>query len=169
VNLFAYSIVLLGLAVLSSYHKPLQWLAAIFGPLFHELIIITGRRKQKKGIPLFVSPASGVRVLDVFEGGAADKMGITAGDVITGINGRRVEREEDLSAVLEQYPTFIWVDRTNLDGRSGTCEFSQYPTGVNRLDVIVVPRNSSVVTTAVEISSPLKRLIRKLRSRRNRA
>lgn len=169
VNLFAYSIVLLGLAVLSSYQKPLQWLAAIFGPLFHELIIITGRRKQKKGIPLFVSPASGVRVLDVFEGGAADKMGITAGDVITGINGRRVEREEDLSAVLEQYPTFIWVDRTNLDGRSETCEFSQYPTGVNRLDVIVVPRNSSVVTTAVEISSPLKRLIRKLRSRRNRA
>jgi len=168
VNLFAYSIVLLGLAVLSSYHKPLQWLAAIFGPLFHELIIITGRRKQKKGVPLFVSPASGVRVLDVFEGGAADKMGISAGDIITGINGRRVEREEDLSAVLEQYPTFIWVDRTNLDGRSETSEFSQYPTGVNRLDVIVVPRDSSAVATAAEISSPLKRLIKKLRSRRNR-
>ena len=42
----------------------------------------------------------------------------------TGINGRRVEREEDLSAVLEQYPTFIWVDRTNIDGRSETCSFT---------------------------------------------
>ncbi len=80
-----------------------------------------------------------------------------------------MEREEDISAVLEQYPTFIWVDRTNLDGRSETCEFHGYPTGVNRLDVIVVPRNSSVVTTAVEISSPLKRLIKKLRKEEDRA
>jgi hypothetical protein len=166
VNLFAYSVVLLGLSVLSSYHRPLQWLAALFGPSFHELLIITGRRNQKRGVPLYVSPDSGVRVLDVFPGGPADRMGISAGDIITGINGKRVEREEDLSGVLEQYPTFIWVDSTTPAGENRTGEFSQYSTGIGRLEIIVVPRDRSVVATAVEMSSPLKRILRKLRNKK---
>ncbi|MDD2573526.1 MAG: PDZ domain-containing protein [Bacillota bacterium] len=168
INLFAYSVVLLGLSVISSYHRPLQWLAAIFGPAFHELLIVTGRRKQKKGVPIFVSPDSGVRVLDVFTGGPADKMGLSPGDIIIGINGRSVEREEDLSVVLEQFPSYIWLDRTTLEGQTLTSEFSSYPTGLGRLEMIVVPKESSMVTTAVEMSSPFKRLLRKLRKKRKK-
>ncbi len=167
VNLFAYSVVLLVISVLSSHHWPLQWLAAIFGPAFHELLIITGRRRQKTGTPIYTVPDSGVRVLDMFAGGAADRMGISSGDIITGINGRKVEREEDLAAVLDDYPTFIWVDSVNLEGETRTFEFSRYSTGVNRLDLIVVPSDGNVVATAVEMSSPLKRMLGKFRSKRD--
>lgn len=166
VKLFAYSIVLLGISILSSHYRPLQWLAAIFGPAFHELLILTGRRRQKRGVPIYSSPDSGVRVLDVFAGEVADHMGISGGDIITGINGKKVENEDDLAAVLEQYPTFIWVDRVTLDGQTGTLEFSRYSAGINRLGLILVPRERSSATTAVEMSSPIKRLIRKFRKRK---
>jgi hypothetical protein len=166
-NLFAYSVVLLAISVLSSHHRSLQWLVAIFGPMFHELLIITGRRRQKAGIPIYTAPDSGVRVLDIFSGGAAQKMGISSGDIITGINGRKVEGEDDLTAVLQQYPPYVWVDITTLEGETRTLEFSSYSEGVSRLDLVVVPKDSSVSTTAVEISSPLKRMLGKWRRRRN--
>lgn len=164
-NLLAYSVVLLVLSVISSYHRPLQWLAAIFGPAFHELLIITGRRQQMKGEPIFVAPDNGVRVLDVFEGGPADKMGLMPGDVITGINGIKVAEEDDLSAFLQQYPTFIWLDRRTLEGEVVTTELSDYSTGIGKLEIVLVPKEGHRITAVTEISSPLKRLLKKLRGR----
>ncbi|MGR6998852.1 PDZ domain-containing protein [Yinghuangia aomiensis] len=38
----------------------------------------------------------GARVLSVTEGGAADEVGIRAGDTITGFNGQTVTTSEDL-------------------------------------------------------------------------
>lgn len=167
VNLFAYSMVLLVLSVLSSHHWPLQWLAAIFGPAFHELLIITGRRRQKTGIPIYTVPDRGIRVLDVFEGGAADEMGLSAGDIITGINGRAVDSEGDLSLVLEQYPPFIWVDYITLEGEARTSEFSQYSAGIRKLDIIVVPSEGGTVATATEVSGLLKRTFDKYINNKN--
>jgi hypothetical protein len=69
--------------------------------------------------------------------------------------------------VLQQYPPYVWVDITTLEGETRTLEFSSYSEGVSRLDLVVVPKDSSVSTTAVEISSPLKRMLGKWRRRRN--
>ncbi len=163
INLLAYSVVLLGLSVTSSYFSPLQWLAAIFGPAFHELLIITGRRKQIKGDPIFAASDDGLRVLDVFEGGPGDRLGLLPGDVITGINGIKITNEENLSDFLGQYPTFVWLDRITLEGEGVTTELADYSAGISKLGIVLVPKDSRVVATATEVSSPLKRLIRKLR------
>jgi serine protease Do len=46
---------------------------------------------------------TGVLVVDVIEGGAADKAGIEKSDVITKINGEKISSMSDLQSKLDYY------------------------------------------------------------------
>jgi len=98
--LFAYSVVLLALAVLASHWWPAQWLAALFGPLGHEAVVELGGRRELRGRPFFARPPAGVRVLDVLAGSAAARMGLQRGDVVLSCNGEPVGNLEELDAAL---------------------------------------------------------------------
>lgn len=166
VKLLCYSIVLLAISVASSYQKPLQWVAAILGPGLHELLIIISKKMQKRGNPLYVPSDRGIRILDVLPESPAEKMGITRGDIIYRINDKDVNKEENIEEILSYYPTYMWVDAIALDGERRTYEYSQYPVGVGRLGVMVVPRDGNVPVAAVEALSPIKRLLKKFKKRR---
>lgn len=156
-----YSIVLLVISVLSSYCRPLQWVAAFFGPVFHELLIITSKRTQKKEKPLYTPVDRGVRILDVLPDSASEKMGIQRGDIIDRINGKNILDEENIAEILAYFPTYIWVDVISLDGKHHTYDYREYPSGVGSLGVMVVPREGNVSFITTELVSPVKRLIRK--------
>ena len=64
INLAAYSVLLLLLAVLSVKYSALQILAAVIAPLGHELLIQIDHRREKDGPPRFVPPPRGLMVLD---------------------------------------------------------------------------------------------------------
>jgi len=166
--LSGYSIALLVLSVISSYHRPLQWAAAIFGPAFHELLIINGRRTQKKNKPLYTPSDRGVRVLDVLPDSVSEKMGVKRGDIIYSINGKNILEEENITEIFTYFPTYIWVDAVSLNGRHHTYDFRQYPSGVGSLGVMVVPRGGNVSFTATELGSPLIRFIKRWRNKKGR-
>ncbi|MBA1334242.1 MAG: Cell division topological determinant MinJ [Firmicutes bacterium] len=164
VKLLGYSITLLIISVLSSYQKPLQWVAAVVGPLMHELLIIASRKTQKQGKPLYLAADNGIRVLDVLPGSPAEKMGIKRGDILHRINGKEIANEADIGDILNYYPTYMWVDAVTVKGERTTYEFTQYPVGVGKLGVLVVPRDGDVPVAAMEVLSPLKRWIRRFRN-----
>ncbi|MBU7006283.1 PDZ domain-containing protein [Phosphitispora fastidiosa] len=99
-NLGIYSFVLLGLALLASRFQVFEYLAALFAPLGHEIVIYIGQHIEFKGRPVFVPPLRGVRVLEAVPNTAVQAAGIRSGDIIYTINGQPVNSKRDIETVL---------------------------------------------------------------------
>lgn len=99
----AYSLTLLVLAVLAQQSETLALAAALFSFLGHEVVIYAGRRIETRGIPLYVPPEFGTRLLDVQPGGAAWRAGLRSGDVVLALNGETVAGRNSL------YQRLRWV------------------------------------------------------------
>jgi hypothetical protein len=110
-----FSLVLLGLAVLSASVPAVRWAAALFSPLGHEAVIFLARRVEQTGTPLFDPVPSGLRVLDVLPGSPASAAGIKAGDIILSVNCQPIstipEFLQGLSAV--PYAALLEVESTS--------------------------------------------------------
>lgn len=101
IHLFMFSLVLMSLAVVSSYYRQVVFFAALFSPLGHELVIWLGQRGELRGKPLYVQSDQGVRILDVFRSSPAAQLGLGSGDLILNVNGKEVNSKEDFHAALE--------------------------------------------------------------------
>ncbi|WP_148135180.1 PDZ domain-containing protein [Candidatus Formimonas warabiya] len=127
VYLFMFSFVLLGLAVAASYAGGTAFLAALFSPLGHELVIWLGQREELSGDPLYIQPEKGVLILDVLRNSPAHQLGLASGDIILHINGAEVNGKGDLAAALEESWGMVEV------------EWLEYPTRKYRRNQIRKP------------------------------
>lgn len=109
-SLGIYSIFLLILAVLSDRIQPLQYLAVLFAPIGHELVVHLERRKERDRPPLFIAPDDGLMVFHVFPGSIGDRMNFKPGYIIKKINGRAVTSIEDLRECNEASPFYVEMD-----------------------------------------------------------
>lgn len=102
VYLAGYSVVLFVLAVLAASGGGYAWVAALFAPLGHELIIHVSKHMELNGRPLFVPRSDGVMVLDVLGKSPAWRAGLRSGDVIREIDNEPVRTRNDLYLLLGQ-------------------------------------------------------------------
>nr|MBO2477449.1 PDZ domain-containing protein [Bacillota bacterium] len=135
-SLLAYSGVLLLMAVIGNRSVMWQWLAALFSPLGHELVIWLGRRSEEDGEPLFAA-SQGAVVVGVFPDSPAAAMGLRPGDVIRRINGFAVHSKQDLADILTPWAVDVTVEVENL--LDGTRRTAHYPGKVPPLGVILAP------------------------------
>lgn len=105
-----FSLVLLGLSVLSSTHVWARWVAALFSPVGHELMIHLSRAAETHGQPVFQTSAGGIMVLDVVRASPAWRAGIRRGDVIESVNCRPVSSGDDLVEAIAVSPVAIVMD-----------------------------------------------------------
>ncbi|WP_422447248.1 PDZ domain-containing protein [Thermoanaerobacterium sp. DL9XJH110] len=164
VHLLAFSGILLALSVLASRNTVFAYTAAVFGPAAHELLIITGKRTERRNPPLFAPPPEGVRVLDVVKGSPAEKIGIGPGDVILSVNGQPVNSPEDMRSIMSLYPTYVWMTVKSRFGETKNPEINAYPGGINSIGAILVPKNGQgiyVVTEEAGVFPLLRRFFRK--------
>ncbi len=139
--LAVYSISVLILAIVSSRIYWMKYVAAISVPLFHELLVIAGKKGQMKGEPAFGVPWVGLRVLEVLPESPSEKMGIKRGDILLNVNGKNISSQEMLYEVLGEYPCVVWVDVKRKD-KILTFEFTDYINGIDNLGIVFVPRNT---------------------------
>ena len=99
-ELGGYSIILFLLAVAASNVPQLAILAALFGPLGHELLIQIGQRREIGGKPIFVQPEHGVMVLHVLRNSPLKAAGVRNGDIILSVNGSTVDDSYELRTAL---------------------------------------------------------------------
>ncbi|MBZ4646325.1 MAG: hypothetical protein JG777_1814 [Clostridia bacterium] len=160
-----YSIILIGLSIASSTFHYLKYIAALFAPIAHELLILYWIKKEKNGNAYFSVPEKGVRILDTVEDGPGAHMGILPGDIILRINNKEVMTDQGIDAILSDYPTFIWVDILRDESNTLTLEHKSYPDGIAGLGIITVPgdENVSNVLQTLENRSLLSRVIKKLK------
>jgi len=143
-GLFIYSIILTILAVVGSKIRLIAYLAAIFSPLGHELLIINGQKSEEREKAVFDAPEKGLRVLYCYKGFPGDKMNIEPGDIILSINNRIIENEEDLASFLRTNPTYIWLDVLKLNGERKVLEYRDYARGISSLGMLIVPKNPNM-------------------------
>ncbi|MHB1127722.1 MAG: PDZ domain-containing protein [Bacillota bacterium] len=162
-NLAVFSVILLGLSVLASHYSGLAVLAALFGPLGHELTILRGRKRELTGSPFYVSPPKGIRVLDVLWGSPAARIGMRSGDIITVVNGMEVNCAQELQQALQVATGKVEVDF--LSHLTGNCSHRNIPLKIGQpLGTILVPGENTSPNVRLGAHGILGRL---WRSRRN--
>jgi hypothetical protein len=167
-RLAVYSIILILLSVLASKMKAFAYIAALFAPLAHELLILYGAKEEEEGKPLFADRGIGVSVLYTVKGSPADLMGIEAGDVIVSFNGVTLYDDKQLSSYLAGYPPYIWLDIRKPGGSRKTVEHKDYRTGIGSLGALIIPKNIDRYYEINKGSSIFKSLLKYLRNKKNR-
>lgn len=140
-RLALYSLGLLALSLLSTRIYVFKFAAALFAPLAHEGLILYSRREEEERPPLFEAGDVGMMVLAVKKGKPADAMGLKPGDRILRINNRLITEKSDLTAILAERLSFIWIEVRNREGQSETYEYSNYEKGVFDLGCLYVERH----------------------------
>lgn len=135
-RLSVYSIVLLVLCIVASRIKIFSYIAALFAPIGHELMIIYGQKEEEQGKRYFTPSEKGMKVLYAIKDSPGYKMNIESGDIILSINNDDITNEEHLNEILEEYPSYIWMDIEKTDGSKKTIEFKDYAKGIGNLGII---------------------------------
>ncbi|SHD75607.1 PDZ domain-containing protein [Schnuerera ultunensis] len=163
-----FSIILLILSRLSIENHFYKYVAAIFAPLAHEVIIAIGRRKEEKGDYLFTPVEHGLRVLDTLPNSVGGKIGLNPGDIILSINGHRVYSREDIEDILFFRPKFIWLDVFDIKKGMVTKEYKNYQVGINNLGIVVVSNIPDQIFIVEESKAPVVRLINRFKNKKSK-
>lgn len=136
-HLAVYSVLLLGLALLSVRYEWLQFAAALASPLGHELLIQLDNRREMRGEPRFVPPPSGVMVLEALDDSPAKAVGLRPGDILLELGGMKVDNGHELARAIAFIPPEFTV-RFTREGRMLERR-GRLGGGERRLGVILVP------------------------------
>ncbi len=162
-NLSIFSLILLVLSLLASRIPVFEYLAAIFAPLGHEVVIYIGQKTELGGKPIFVPPLRGVRVLEAVPNTAAQAVGIRSGDVIYAINGEAMNGKGDIERVLWGDPGFLEIEYvTHARKRWQRAMVRLRPH--QPLGIIAVPEGDEGVYTEFANQSLISRLLKKFRT-----
>lgn len=104
-----YSGLLLSLAILGGYFRPLLWLGVLFSGLGHEAMVVLAGRLQMTGDPYLQRPARGLGILDVLPGSPAAQAGLQSGMVIVTVDDYEVHSREQLHEALLSAPAYVSV------------------------------------------------------------
>lgn len=162
-RLAGYSLLLIVLSIIASKIKVFAFVAAVFAPAAHEMLILNGAKEEEEGEPYFASKGLGVKVLYVQKDSPASRVKLEPGDTILKINGMTILSEKQLTELLSSYPTFIWMDIKKAGGEVTTVEYSDYRNGIRSLGALIVPHNAEFYYEIGSGSSLLKRLMERLK------
>lgn len=165
-RLLAFSLILIVFSLLGSRFYIFKWIAAIFGPLAHEMLIIIGQKEERTRKPLFESQDNGLMVLSVMKNSPAEHIGLRPGDIILKINDIPINSEEDIKRLLYNSPTILFIIVKEPDGNYVKYEYRNCK-GVKWLGVLVVPRYPANIYQIEEMENGglIKRLVEKFRKK----
>ena len=167
-RLAGYSLGLIILSIIASKLKPFSFVAAIFAPLAHEMLILYGAKEEDEGEPYFANKETGVKVLYVKKDSIAGRMKIEHGDTILKINGMAVSGEKQLTEFLSSYPAYIWVDVKKAGDKVITVDYSDYKAGIRDLGALMVPHNADFYYEVSRGSSLLKKMMNRYKRKHNK-
>lgn len=144
IRLLMFSIILTLISIIGSKYYIFKWIAAIFGPLMHEYLIIYGQKEEKSKKLIYEAQEIGAMVLLSIKDSPAYRIGIKPGDIIMKINDIPVNNNDDIQSVLIKEPTVANIIVKENDGNFVNYEYSDC-NGIRWLGVIIVQKNVRIV------------------------
>lgn len=135
-HLAAYSVILLGFALLSAKYSWLQVVAAVLSPVGHEFLIQLDNRREMGGTPCFVPSEHGIMVLDTVANTPAAKI-LKPGDILINLAGTPLNNRYDLAAAICYAPESFSITVERAGKR--LLQTTSFKNGERRLGVILVP------------------------------
>jgi len=145
IKLFGYSIFLIVISILSTHKIWLKIIGILLMPLLHEIIIVNDQLNEIREKAIYTLPSSGVRVINVIEGGPGDCIGIKSGDIIKTINGVKIRNYKHLKNILSSKERIYWIQVERINGDKVTLEHEINIEQACNLDIIHLPENPRVV------------------------
>jgi len=139
--LVLFSVILLGLAVLTVRWPALGLVAGLFSAGGHELMSQMGSRRELQGKPYYDRPDQGVRVLDVLPDSPGEHLGLRSGDIILEVNGQPVNNRDQLRETLLEASFYLEL-KTQTAGGLVIREHNRYRREEGTLGLILVPEDS---------------------------
>ncbi|HZW82785.1 MAG TPA: PDZ domain-containing protein [Candidatus Deferrimicrobium sp.] len=163
-NLAVYSLVLLSLTYLSALNQEFVYVAVLFAPLGHELVIYLGKRQEFQATPIFQQEQQGVKILEVLSDTPAFSAGLRRGDIILKLNETHVYTRNQLSQAVKQAGNTYRC--TFLSQHNGTVQIRKLYSA-KQLGIITVPEEQDKIYVEVSGTGPLlsglTRLVAKIR------
>lgn len=97
-----FSVTLLAAAVGASFFRSLMYVAALWGPLGHEVVVYLGGRGEFRKPPLFSLPERGVKVMAVVPGRPGEALGLDPGEIVLEMNGQTLYEPGQMQYLEEQ-------------------------------------------------------------------
>jgi hypothetical protein len=110
-NLMLFSLALLLLSIAASKWQLFAWVATLFSPIGHEMVIRRGLREEFGQEPIYTPLEQGVLLLDVAEGSLAKHAGLRSGNIIRLVNDIQVGDRSSLESALASTsgPVALWI------------------------------------------------------------
>lgn len=112
-----YSVALILLALLAEFCPSLTLAGVLFAPLGHEAVINRGNRLESSRESLYRAGATGVPLMMVLPGSAAESAGLHSGDLVQRVNGAPVSSDLDLLRKIDESYFMVLIE--GLCGGSG--------------------------------------------------
>ncbi|MHB8170262.1 MAG: PDZ domain-containing protein [Thermincolia bacterium] len=157
-----YSVTLLILAILASKWGFVAYMAALFAPLGHELIINMGRQMELKGQPCFIPPGQGIKILDVAAGTPAYQAGLDGGDIILTVNRQPVNDLMQLEESLYLGGFLVELEYIKAGGSGLHREVVKLTRG-QPLGIIPVPEGREEIYMEIRDHGLLRRLWKRIK------
>jgi membrane-associated protease RseP (regulator of RpoE activity) len=161
-NLMLFSIILLILSVAASKWQLFAWVATLFAPIGHEIVIRAGLREEYGQKPMYTPVEEGVLLLDVAEGSPARDAGLRSGNVIRLVNDVQISDRRSLEAALEgtSGPLTLWISESRESGELRRAEVHRESD--EALGLIPVPQPDDKAMAGSSHEGPLLRFIRNM-------
>ncbi|HHV71359.1 MAG TPA: PDZ domain-containing protein, partial [Clostridia bacterium] len=164
-HLAGFSLLLLALAVASSHFYPLCFLAALFAPIGHELVIWYGLKSEWGGKPIYGKEDRGVKVLDVIENTTAAQFGFNPGDLILRVNNQEVNTGFELEEALRSAAGYLWFDVRDFQGNEKQYEGWYREFELKKFGLLLAPEGGERFYMKIQKTPPWKVLWQKFRTR----
>ncbi|MGI6620811.1 MAG: PDZ domain-containing protein [Bacillota bacterium] len=161
-NLMLFSIALLILSVAGSKWQPFAWVATLFAPIGHELVIRAGLREEYGQEPIYTPVQEGVLLLDVAEGSPAKRAGLKSGNIIRLVDDVHVADRNSLEAALAgtSGPVSLWIHDSR--GSQALRRVEVRREAGEELGIIPVPEPDDKPMAGSTSEGPLLRFIKNL-------
>lgn len=143
--LFAYSIFMIGFAIIVKDNLVLSIIGLILMAVIHESILLAEQHFEITNTPLYTLPSQGIRIMHVIQGGPAEKAGMKRGNIIKKINDFEILNAQHFKEVMEKKFTFLWIETENFKRDIKTYEIKAYPAGLESLGIKILPENPRVL------------------------
>jgi hypothetical protein len=135
---------IIGVGIISQQSIILQYMGCILMFVLHEGVYLFERYRENHQQPIYTLPQTGIRIMQIIEGGLGDKLGMQKGDVIEKINDIVIKDIQHFIHLIKEAKDQVVIATKTLAGKNINYNVNE----IERLDqfgIRVIPEKPLII------------------------